>query len=53
MIEPAHKIHRVCETLGIRVPIVQAPIGPAATPELVAAVCNAGGYGHARRQRAG
>jgi NAD(P)H-dependent flavin oxidoreductase YrpB (nitropropane dioxygenase family) len=31
--------------LGIQVPIVQAPIGSAATPELVAAVADAGGLG--------
>ncbi len=31
--------------LGIELPIVQAPIGPAASPELVAAVSNAGGLG--------
>jgi NAD(P)H-dependent flavin oxidoreductase YrpB (nitropropane dioxygenase family) len=35
----------LCETLGIRVPIVQAPIGSAATPELAAAVGDAGGLG--------
>lgn len=31
--------------LGIEIPIVSAPLGGAAGPELVAAVCNAGGYG--------
>ncbi len=31
--------------LGIEVPIVQAPIGNAATPALAAAVSNAGGLG--------
>jgi NAD(P)H-dependent flavin oxidoreductase YrpB (nitropropane dioxygenase family) len=31
--------------LGIELPIVQAPIGNAATPELAAAVSNAGGLG--------
>ena len=30
---------------GIDLPIVQAPIGSASTPELVAAVSNAGGLG--------
>ncbi|MEA2676185.1 MAG: hypothetical protein QOJ81_326 [Chloroflexota bacterium] len=35
----------VCSLLGIGVPIVQAPIGSAATPELAAAVSNAGGLG--------
>jgi nitronate monooxygenase len=33
------------QRLGIDVPIVQAPIGGASTPELVAAVSNAGGLG--------
>ncbi|ATY10430.1 nitronate monooxygenase [Amycolatopsis sp. AA4] len=36
---------QVCETLGIAVPIAQAPIGSAATPALAAAVSNAGGLG--------
>lgn len=35
----------LCRQLGIELPIVQAPIGPAASPELVAAVSNAGGLG--------
>jgi NAD(P)H-dependent flavin oxidoreductase YrpB (nitropropane dioxygenase family) len=35
----------VCGRLGIDVPIVQAPIGSATTPELAAAVSNAGGLG--------
>jgi nitronate monooxygenase/enoyl-[acyl-carrier protein] reductase II len=35
----------LCERLGIDVPIVQAPIGSAATTELVAAAANAGGLG--------
>ena len=34
-----------CRALGMTAPIVQAPIGSAATPELVAAVSNAGGLG--------
>ena len=34
-----------CELFGIEAPIVQAPICPAVTPELVAAVCGAGGLG--------
>jgi len=34
-----------CELLGIEHPIIQAPIWPAASPELAAAVCNAGGLG--------
>ncbi|MDF9745828.1 NAD(P)H-dependent flavin oxidoreductase [Natrinema salsiterrestre] len=36
----------LCSTLGIEYPIVQAPIGSATTPELAAAVSNAGGLGH-------
>lgn len=35
----------LCSLLGIDVPIVQAPIGGACTPALVAAVGNAGGIG--------
>ena len=35
----------VCQLLSIQIPIVQAPIGSAATPELAAAVSNAGGLG--------
>lgn len=35
----------LCDRLGIQLPIVQAPIGSAATPELVAAVADAGGLG--------
>jgi NAD(P)H-dependent flavin oxidoreductase YrpB (nitropropane dioxygenase family) len=35
----------LCDRLGIEVPIVQAPIGSAATPELAAAVAEAGGLG--------
>jgi nitronate monooxygenase/enoyl-[acyl-carrier protein] reductase II len=34
-----------CDLLGIEHPIIQAPIWPAASPELAAAVCNAGGLG--------
>jgi nitronate monooxygenase len=36
---------RLTERLGIEIPIVQAPIGGASSPELVAAVSNAGGLG--------
>ena len=37
---------RFCDRFGIDVPIVAAPMGPDLTgPELVAAVCNAGGFG--------
>ena len=35
----------VCAMLGIRRPIIQAPIGSAATSRLAAAVSNAGGLG--------
>jgi nitronate monooxygenase/enoyl-[acyl-carrier protein] reductase II len=35
----------LCGRLGIDVPVVQAPIGSASTPELVAAVTDAGGLG--------
>ena len=35
----------LCKTLGISVPLVQAPIGSAATPELVSAVSSAGALG--------
>lgn len=35
----------LCQVLGIEVPIVQAPIGNASCPELVAAVCEAGALG--------
>lgn len=37
--------NRFCEILGLTVPVVQAPVGSASCPELVAAVCNAGGLG--------
>ena len=37
---------RFCERFGIEAPITVAPMGPDLTgPELVAAVCNAGGFG--------
>ena len=35
----------LCERLGIDLPIVQAPIGRVSSPELAAAVSNAGGLG--------
>ena len=35
----------VCDLLGIEHPIIQAAIWPATSPELVAAVSNAGGLG--------
>ena len=34
-----------CRLLGLTAPVVQAPVGSAATPELAAAVSNAGGLG--------
>jgi nitronate monooxygenase len=37
--------NRLCELLGIDIPIIQAPTGSIAGPELVAAVSNAGGLG--------
>jgi NAD(P)H-dependent flavin oxidoreductase YrpB (nitropropane dioxygenase family) len=41
-----HRLHTaLCETLGIEVPICQAPIGSAGGPELAAAVSGAGGLG--------
>lgn len=36
---------RVCELLGIECPVIQAAMSPFTTPELVAAVSNAGGLG--------
>jgi nitronate monooxygenase/enoyl-[acyl-carrier protein] reductase II len=36
---------RFCDLVDIEVPVVQAPIWPAISPELVAAVCEAGGLG--------
>ncbi len=36
---------RLCEILGIRYPIIQTAMGWVATPELVAATCNAGAFG--------
>ncbi len=35
----------LCDLLGIELPIIQAPIGSATCPELVAAVSNSGGLG--------
>jgi len=35
----------LCDRLGIDLPIVQAPVGSVVTPELAAAVSNAGGLG--------
>ncbi len=44
---PGGKLLRtpLCDRLGIDLPIVQAPVGSAAAPELVAAVSAAGGLG--------
>src|SRR5689334_10181888 len=36
---------KLCERLGIELPVVQAPMGGAAGPQLAAAVSNAGGLG--------
>ncbi|MCZ6789526.1 MAG: nitronate monooxygenase, partial [Chloroflexi bacterium] len=36
---------RVCDVLGIEYPILQSPMNWVTTPELIAAVCNAGGLG--------
>lgn len=41
-----------CDLFNIKLPIVQAPMGGATTPELVAAVSNAGGLGVAPLWRA-
>ena len=35
----------LCDLLGIEVPIIQAPIAPYTSAQLVAAVSNAGGLG--------
>ena len=35
----------LCDRLGVELPIIQAPVGSAARPELVAAVSEAGGLG--------
>ncbi|HSA93240.1 MAG TPA: nitronate monooxygenase [Terriglobales bacterium] len=42
-----HALHTpLCDLLGVRYPLVQAPMsGGPTTPELVAAVCEAGGFG--------
>ncbi|MEO3840233.1 nitronate monooxygenase [Streptomyces sp. CNZ287] len=42
---PDSLVTPLCGRLGIELPLIQAPIGSAATPELVAAVSNAGGLG--------
>lgn len=41
-----------CDLVSIKLPVVQAPMGGATTPELVAAVSNAGGLGVAPLWRA-
>lgn len=41
-----------CDLVNVKLPIVQAPMGGATTPELVAAVSNAGGLGIAPLWRA-
>src|SRR5258705_12084519 len=45
MARPPAIVTPLCRTLGLTAPVVQAPIGSASTPELVAAVSNAGGLG--------
>jgi enoyl-[acyl-carrier protein] reductase II len=35
----------LCDLLGIEVPIIQAPVAPYTSAQLVAAVSNAGGLG--------
>ncbi len=35
----------ICEMLGAKYPIIQAPMGPYDTKELAIAVTNAGGFG--------
>ncbi|MCP3982840.1 MAG: nitronate monooxygenase [bacterium] len=43
---PPHPLHTgLCDLLGMRLPIVLPGMGWVATPELVASVCNAGGFG--------
>ncbi len=43
---PGHPLHtRLCELLGAKAPIIQTGMGWVATPELVAAACNAGAFG--------
>ncbi|MBW2244921.1 MAG: nitronate monooxygenase [Deltaproteobacteria bacterium] len=42
----AHPLHtRLCDLLGMRLPIIQTGMGWVATPELVAGACNAGAFG--------
>ena len=43
MSDPLHTL--LCERLGCRYPIIQTAMGWVARPELVAATCNAGGFG--------
>ena len=42
----------LCEILGIRYPIIQTAMGWIATPEMVAACCNAGAIGFLATARA-
>ena len=39
------KSNKLTELLGIELPIIQAPMAGSTTPELAAAVTNAGGLG--------
>jgi NAD(P)H-dependent flavin oxidoreductase YrpB (nitropropane dioxygenase family) len=41
--DPLHTV--LCERLGCRYPVIQTAMGWVARPELVAATCNAGGFG--------
>jgi NAD(P)H-dependent flavin oxidoreductase YrpB (nitropropane dioxygenase family) len=43
MRDPLHTV--VCDLLGCRYPVIQTAMGWVARPELVAASCNAGGFG--------
>jgi len=38
-------MNKVCEILGIKYPVIQAPMAWITSAEMVAAVCNAGGLG--------
>ncbi len=40
-----HPVQEFCARLDLRVPLVQAPMAGVSTPELAAAVCEAGGLG--------
>jgi NAD(P)H-dependent flavin oxidoreductase YrpB (nitropropane dioxygenase family) len=42
---------RILDLFGIELPISQAPMAGATTPEMVIAVCEAGGWGRCRARR--